>query len=63
MNIEDYNGQPCPLEEIFRRQKELKFKFEPEAKELLDNFDIDVYEDQEQFKRYCRSNPHNFTIC
>ena len=27
--------------------------YEPEAKELFDNFDIDCFEDQELFKRYC----------
>lgn len=53
MNIEDYKGQPCTLEEVFARQRELKFKFEPDSEELFKNFDIDVYEDQEQFKRYC----------
>ena len=53
MNVENYTGEPCSLSEVFARQKELKFAFEPDAKELFENFDIDVYEDQEQFKRYC----------
>jgi hypothetical protein len=53
MNIENFKPQFYPFEEIFQKQKEIKFLYEPEAKEIFDNFDIDVYEDQEIFKKYC----------
>ena len=53
MNTQDFSPVLYSWEEIFKLQKELKFQFEPEAKDLFLNFDIDCYEDQEAFKRYC----------
>lgn len=53
MNTQDFKPILYSWEEIFKLQKELKFQFEPEAKDLFLNFDIDCYEDQEAFKRYC----------
>ena len=53
MNIEDFKPISFSLEEIFQKQKEIKFLYEPDAKEIFKNFDIDTYEDQEVFKKYC----------
>lgn len=53
MNTRDFKPFTPSWEEIFEKQKELKFMYEPEAKELYDNFDIDCFEDQELFKKYC----------
>ena len=55
MNIQDFKPlAPVPSwREIFEKQRELKFMYEPEAKELFENFDIDCFEDQELFKKYC----------
>ena len=53
MNIENFTPQIYSFEEIFQRQKELKFLYEPESKEIYANFDIDCYEDQEYFKKVC----------
>lgn len=55
MNIQDFKPlDPVPSwHEIFQKQKELKFMYEPEAEELFKNFDIDCFEDQELFKKYC----------
>lgn len=53
MNTRDFEPFTPSWEEIFRKQKELKFMYEPEAKELYENFDIDCFEDQELFKKYC----------
>lgn len=53
MNIEDFKPIKYDMETIFQKQKELKFLYEPEAREIFAHFDIDTYEDQEIFKRYC----------
>lgn len=53
MNIQNFEPFTPTWAEIFEKQKELKFMYEPEAKELFDNFDIDCFEDQELFKKYC----------
>ena len=53
MNIQNFEPFTPTWAEIFEKQKELKFMYEPEAKELFENFDIDCFEDQELFKKYC----------
>lgn len=53
MNIEDFEPFDPNFGEIFERQKNLKFKFEPESKEYFADFDIDTLESQEIFKTYC----------
>lgn len=53
MNIKDFKPFEIDFPGIFKLQKELKFLFEPESKEVFENFDIDSHEDQEIFKRYC----------
>lgn len=53
MNIQNFEPFTPTWAEIFEKQKELKFMYEPEARELFDNFDIDCFEDQELFKKYC----------
>lgn len=53
MNIQNYQPFNPSWAEIFHKQRELKFLYEPEAKELFENFDIDCFEDQELFKKYC----------
>lgn len=53
MNIEDFKPIRYSLETIFEKQKEIKFLYEPEARDIFTHFDIDTYEDQEIFKRYC----------
>jgi hypothetical protein len=53
MNTENFkplNG--IDLNFIQDKQMEVMFKYEPHEKEVFNNFDIDVYEDQEVFKRY-----------
>lgn len=53
MNIEDFKPQVFSFQEIFEKQKEIKFLYEPESKEIFQHFDIDSFEDQEIFKKYC----------
>ena len=54
MNIENYKPiEGLSFDDVFQKQKELVFLYEPEAKEIFDNFDIDCYTDQEEFKKYC----------
>lgn len=53
MNIQNFTPFEPTWAEIFQKQRELKFMYEPEAKELFKNFDIDCFEDQELFKKYC----------
>lgn len=52
MNINDYQPLLISFEDIFGLQKELKFKFEPQAKQDFDNFDLDTFESQEVIKKY-----------
>jgi len=53
MNIEDFKPEMISFEEIFRKQKEIKFLYEPESKKVFQEFNIDTFEDQETFKKYC----------
>lgn len=53
MNTKDFSPVRYDFETIFRKQKEIKFLYEPEAKAIFEKFDIDAYEDQEVFKKYC----------
>lgn len=53
MNIENFKSVRYSLPEIFERQKQIKFRYEPEAREIFESFDIDTFEDQETFKKYC----------
>lgn len=53
MNIQNFTPFEPTWHEIFEKQRELKFQYEPEVKELFKNFDIDCFEDQEIFKKYC----------
>lgn len=53
MNIQNFTPFEPTWHEIFEKQRELKFQYEPEVKELFKNFDIDCFEDQELFKKYC----------
>lgn len=54
MNIENYKPiEGLSFDDVFQKQKELVFLYEPQAKEIFDNFDIDCYTDQEEFKKYC----------
>ena len=53
MNIQNFTPFEPTWSEIFQKQRELKFMYVPEAKELFKNFDIDCFEDQELFKKYC----------
>lgn len=53
MNIQNYQAFIMDWPTIFQRQLYLKFQYEPESKELFENFDIDCFEDQELFKQYC----------
>lgn len=61
MNTQDYKPFDISWSEIFQKQKTLKFAYEPEAKALFENFDLDTYEDQELFKRYCWRITEEFT--
>jgi len=52
MNTEDFKPIPdLSWPEIFEKQKQIKFLYEPESLEMFRNFDIDT--DQEIFKKYC----------
>jgi len=53
MNIENFDPIIYSFKEIFEKQKEIKFLYEPESKDIFENFDIDTFEDQEIFKKYC----------
>lgn len=54
MNIENFKPlEGLTFEEVFDKQIALEFMYEPLAKEVFDNFDIDCFTDQEEFKRYC----------
>lgn len=53
MNIEDFKPLDLTWEQIWEKQREIKFLYEPEAKQIFEDFDIDCYEDQEIFRRYC----------
>ena len=54
MNTENFKQlKNLTLDFIQEKQMEIMFKYEPSEKEVFENFDIDVYEDQETFKKYC----------
>ena len=54
MNIENFEPlKGITIKDVFEKQKELEFLYEPKAKEVFDNFDIDCLSDQEEFKKYC----------
>ena len=53
MNIENFDPIKYSMDEIFERQKEIKFQYEPESQAIFEHFDIDTFEDQETFKKYC----------
>lgn len=54
MNIENYEPiKGLTYKDLFEKQKELIFLYEPKEREVFENFDIDTYQDQEEFKKYC----------
>lgn len=54
MNIENFTPQNgLTYHDLFTKQKELIFLYEPSEKSVFENFDIDCYSDQEEFKKYC----------
>lgn len=54
MNIENYKPlEGLTFEDVFDKQVALEFMYEPQAKEVFDNFDIDCLADQAEFKKYC----------
>lgn len=54
MNTENFKPLTnLSLSEIEEKQMEIMFRYEPSEKEIFENFDIDTYEDQEIFKKYC----------
>lgn len=54
MNIENFKPlEGLTFEDVFNKQVALEFMYEPKAKEVFDNFDIDCLTDQEEFKKYC----------
>lgn len=53
MNIENYKPlEGLSYKDVFNKQVALEFMYEPHAKEVFDNFDIDCFTDQEEFKKY-----------
>jgi len=53
MNIENFKPlEGLSFKDVFNKQVALEFMYEPAAKEVFDNFDIDCLSDQEQFKKY-----------
>lgn len=54
MNIENFKPiDGLTFNDVFDKQVSLEFMYEPQAKEIFDNFDIDCFTDQEEFKKYC----------
>lgn len=54
MNIEDFEPiKGLTFKDVFEKQKELIFAFEPAYKAIYDEFDIDYINDQEEFKMIC----------
>ncbi|MDD5649285.1 MAG: hypothetical protein PHF86_02525 [Candidatus Nanoarchaeia archaeon] len=54
MNTENFSPlKNIDLDFIENKQMEIMFQYEPTEKEIFKNFDIDTYEDQEIFKKYC----------
>lgn len=53
MNILNYEGfKVQSLSEIIEKQKEIMFAFEPNLKQRVEEFDIDIYEDQMLLKEF-----------
>lgn len=53
MNILDFTGfEVKSLEELVEKQKEIMFAFEPGLKQRVEEFDIDIYEDQMLLKDF-----------
>lgn len=53
MNILNYEAQEISsLQEIIEKQKEIMFAFEPNLKQRVEEFDIDIYEDQMLLKDF-----------
>jgi hypothetical protein len=53
MNILNYEAQSVEnLAEMIEKQKEIMFAFEPELKQRVEEFDIDIYEDQMLLKDF-----------
>jgi hypothetical protein len=53
MNILNYEAQEIgSLEEIIEKQKEIMFAFEPNLEKRVEEFDIDIYEDQMLLKEF-----------
>lgn len=53
MNILNYEAQEISsLQEIIEKQKEVMFAFEPNLKQRVEEFDIDIYEDQMLLKDF-----------
>jgi len=54
MNTENFKPlKNLTIDFIQDKQMEIMFQYEPSEREVFENFDIDVYEDQETFKKYC----------
>lgn len=54
MNIEDFEPiKGLTFKDVFEKQKELIFAFEPAYKAIYEEFDIDYINDQEEFKIVC----------
>ncbi len=54
MNTENFKPlKNLTIDFIQDEQMEIMFRYEPSEKQVFENFDIDVYEDQETFKKYC----------
>ena len=54
MNTENFKPlKSIDINFIQEKQMEVMFQYEPSEREVFKNFDIDVYEDQETFKKYC----------
>jgi hypothetical protein len=54
MNTENFKPlENIDLKFIEDKQMEVMFRYEPSEKSIFENFDIDTYEDQEIFKKYC----------
>lgn len=54
MNIEDFEPiKGLTFKDVFEKQKELIFAFEPAYKAIYEEFDIDYINDQEEFKMIC----------
>lgn len=54
MNIEDFEPiKGLTFKDVFEKQKELIFAFEPAYKAIYEEFDIDYIDDQEEFKMIC----------